>query len=190
MTANLYWVCKHLSVYQTSQVYSLQRSEIKASHERKQKTDGIWTYNNYKKNYFQTCDIRKTNAWFFLFSQQKERKNGNSPSLKISSINQTHRMKSNKIEYYICANIIYFIAKFQKVVFKNKGIYMPLLFSEYAEGVLHLDLCSHDMAGRNFHMSSISLNSEEMSLLNSREHTSVPDLAFSDPSYLHMIITF
>lgn len=99
-------------------------------------------------------------------------------------------MKSNKIEYYICANIIDFIAKFQKVVFKNKGIYVPLLLSEYAVGVLHLDLCSHDTAGKNFHMSSISINSDETSLLNSREHISVPDLAHSDPSYLHMVITF
>lgn len=74
----------------------------------------------------------------------------------------TERMKSNKIEYYICANIIYFIAKFQKVVSKTKSIYEPLLFSEYA---VHLDLCFHDMAGRNSHMSSISINSEEMSLL-------------------------
>lgn len=46
------------------------------------------------------------------------------------------------------------------------------------------------MAGRNSHMSSTSINSEEMSLLNSREHTSVPDLAFSDLSYFHMVITF
>lgn len=126
---------------------------------------------------------------FSFFSQQQERNNGNSSSLKISSIQirHTERMKSNKIEYYICANIIDFIAKFQKVVSKNKGIYEPLLFSEYAA---HLDLCSHYMAGRNSHMSSISINSEEVSLLNSREHISVPDLASSDPSYLHMVITF
>lgn len=40
----------------------------------------------------QSCDIRKTNASFFLFSQQKERKNGNSSSLNINSIiNQTWR---------------------------------------------------------------------------------------------------
>lgn len=112
--------------------------------------------------------------------------------MKINSIQirHTERIKSNKIEYYICANIIDFTAKFQKVVFKNKGIYEPLLFSENAVGVLHLDLCSRDMAGRNSRMSNISINSEKMSLLNRREPISVPDLASSDPSYLHMVISF
>lgn len=99
-------------------------------------------------------------------------------------------MKSNRIDYYSCANVIDFILKYEKVIFKSKHIYVPFLFSEYAVGVPHLDLCSHDMAGRNFHRSTISINSEEISLLNSREHISVPDCEYSDPSYLQMLITF
>lgn len=59
---------------------------------------------------------------FSFFSQQKDGNNGNGLSLKINSIQirHTERMKSNKIEYYICDNIINFTAKFQKVVFKTK----------------------------------------------------------------------
>lgn len=66
----------------------------------------------------------------FFFFQQREWKNGNSSSLKINSIQirHTERIKSNKIEYCVCTNIIDFIAKFQKIVFKNKGFCEPLLF--------------------------------------------------------------
>lgn len=99
-------------------------------------------------------------------------------------------MKSNIIDYYSRANIIDFIAKYGKVIVKSKGIYVPFLFSEYAVGVPHLDLCSHNMGDRNFHRSTISINSEEISLLNSRKHISVSDTAYSDPSYLQMVITF
>lgn len=51
-------------------------------------------------------------------------------------------------------------------------------------------LCSCDMAGKNFHRCTISINSEEISLLNSREHISVPAHAQSDPRHLQMVITF
>lgn len=67
-------------------------------------------------------------------------------------------MKSNIIDYYSCANVIDFIVKYEKVIVKSRGISVLFLFSEYAVGVPHLDLCSHDMSGRNFHRSNISIN--------------------------------
>lgn len=65
-------VCKHSSLYEPSQEHTLQGSEFKETHERKQKADGIWIHNNYSKNNFKTCDIWETNASFEFFSQERK----------------------------------------------------------------------------------------------------------------------
>lgn len=89
-------------------------------------------------------------------------------------------MKSNIIDYYSCANVIDFIAKYENVTVKSKGIYMPFLVSEYAVGVPHWISAPIWLAGTS--RSTISIHSEHRSLLNSRECISVPDCAYSDPA--------
>lgn len=95
-------------------------------------------------------------------------------------------MKSNIIDYYSCANVIDFIVKYENVIVKSKGIYVPFLFSEYAVGVPHWISAPIWLAGTS--RSTISIHSEEAS--STVECISMPDCAYSDPSYLQMLITF